>query len=79
MTLPTPWVRATQDEHAVLLVGHNHTSLLINDPLPGQAAVAVDADRFQAAWQQLGAQALTVAAPAPAARYQRAQRARPVA
>ncbi len=63
-------VHATQDEHAVLLIGHNHTSLLINDPLSGHAAVAVDADRFQGAWQQLGAQALTVAAPAAAARYQ---------
>lgn len=59
---PTGPVRATQDEHAVLLIGHDHTNLLINDPLSGRAAVAVDADRFRAAWRQLGAQALTVAA-----------------
>lgn len=58
---PTGTVRATRYEHAVLLVGRRRDSLLINDPLSGQAAVAVDADLLQAAWQQLGGQALTVA------------------
>lgn len=59
---PTGPVRATSYEHAVLLVGHTQTSLLINDPLTGKAAVPVDPGRFEAAWRQLGAQALTVRA-----------------
>ncbi len=52
-------VRATFQEHAVLLVGHTATKLIINNPLSG-AQETVDPEPFIAAWRQLGRQALTV-------------------
>ena len=53
-------VRATMEEHAVLLVGWNGQHLLVNDPLTGVAAEAVNPKSFIAAWEQLGKQAVTV-------------------
>ena len=56
---PEGSVRATMEEHAVLLVGWNGQHLLVNDPLTGVAAEAVDLKPFVAAWEQLGKQAVT--------------------
>lgn len=53
-------IRATMDEHAVLLVGYNATTLFINNPLTDDRAEAVNRQSFLAAWKQLGEQALTV-------------------
>lgn len=52
-------VRATFQEHAVLLVGHTANKLIINNPLSG-VQETVDPEPFIAAWRQLGRQALTV-------------------
>jgi uncharacterized protein YvpB len=65
---PTRWVtwktpqgpvRATQLEHAVLLVGYTPEKLIVNNPLTGRREQASPAP-FIAAWQQMGRQALTL-------------------
>jgi uncharacterized protein YvpB len=64
---PSRWVtwstpqgpfRATQLEHAVLLVGYSRTKLIINNPLTGRQQKVAPAP-FIEAWQQMGRQALT--------------------
>ena len=60
---PNGPVQATFKEHAVLLVGHTPTQLIINNPLSGRQET-VEPEPFITAWRQLGRQALTVA-PAP--------------
>jgi uncharacterized protein YvpB len=52
-------VRATFDEHVVLIVGFDATHIYINDPLDGTANKAVDRSQFEASWQQLGQQAVS--------------------
>ncbi len=59
-TGPDGPVRATFNEHAVLLVGHTASRLIVNDPLSGRQET-VDPGPFITAWRQLGRQALTVA------------------
>lgn len=59
-TGPNGPVRATFNEHAVLLVGHTASRLIVNDPLSGRQET-VDPGPFITAWRQLGRQALTVA------------------
>jgi uncharacterized protein YvpB len=61
---PTGLVHATQDEHAVLLVGYDKAAVYVNDPLDGVAAKPVDRARFLASWQQMGGQAITLSATA---------------
>jgi len=65
---PSRWVtwatpdgpfRATQVEHAVLLVGYAPGRLVINNPLSGRRE-SIQAAPFVASWQQMGRQALTV-------------------
>src|SRR5450759_2329669 len=65
---PTRWVtwttsegpvRATQLEHAVLLVGYTREKLVVNNPLTGRREQVSPAP-FIAAWQQMGRQALTL-------------------
>lgn len=65
---PSRWVtwatpngpfRATQAEHAVLLIGYTPGHLVINNPLSGQRE-SVQAAPFLVSWQQMGRQALTV-------------------
>jgi len=65
---PTRWVtwatpegpfRATQIEHAVLLVGYTRENLVVNNPLTGRREQVRPAP-FIAAWQQMGRQALTL-------------------
>ncbi len=57
-------VKATWEEHAVLLVGYNQTQLFVNNPLNGEQAQPVSKQEFLEAWRQLGEQAVTIA-PAP--------------
>ncbi len=57
---PDGTVRATQYEHAVLVVGYDAGHVYVNNPLTGAAAQAVPRAAFEAAWRQLGGQALTV-------------------
>ncbi len=65
---PSRWVtwatpngpfRATQAEHAVLLIGYTPGRLVIDNPLSGQRE-SVQAAPFLVSWQQMGQQALTV-------------------
>ncbi|WP_205127028.1 C39 family peptidase [Paenibacillus ginsengarvi] len=53
-------VKATFQEHAVLLVGYDEEYVYINNPLNGQKAEQVAKAPFVEAWKQLGQQALTV-------------------
>jgi uncharacterized protein YvpB len=57
---PSGRVQITWQEHAVLLVGYGPGCVYINDPFDGTAAKRVDLARFQASWEQLGKQAVTV-------------------
>ena len=59
-TTPEGPVRATQLEHAVLLVGYTRDKLIVNNPLTGRREQVSPAP-FIAAWQQMGRQALTLA------------------
>jgi uncharacterized protein YvpB len=70
MRPPTQWVtwqtdlgpfRATNSEHAVLLVGYSRAGLVIDNPLSGQQEL-VQTDPFLAAWKALGQQAITLRA-----------------
>ncbi len=56
-------IRATMEEHAVLLVGFDKTTVFVNDPLTGQAAQPASLAAFRASWIQLGRQAITVTPP----------------
>jgi uncharacterized protein YvpB len=58
-TTPEGPVRATQLEHAVLLVGYTRERLVVNNPLTGRREQVSPAP-FIAAWQQMGRQALTL-------------------
>lgn len=68
MRPPTSWVtwqspdgpvRATQLEHAVLLVGASARGLVVNNPLTGRQELVPTAS-FVAAWQAMGRQAVSV-------------------
>ncbi len=56
---PTGVVRATQNEHAVLLVGYDAQHVYLNNPLNGDGAQPTDRAEFEAAWVQLGRQAVS--------------------
>lgn len=57
-------IRATQYEHAVLVVGYDADHIYVDNPLTGTTAQPVARTPFEAAWIQLGRQALTVRRPA---------------
>lgn len=61
---PAGIVRATMEEHTVLLVGFDQNQFFVNDPLTGKRAEPVDPKSFLAAWKQLGEQAVTLIPPA---------------
>lgn len=61
---PAGIVRATMEEHTVLLVGFDQNQFFVNDPLTGKRAEPVDPKPFLAAWKQLGEQAVTLIPPA---------------
>ncbi len=53
-------VRATFDEHAVVLVGYGRDSVYLDNPFNGDQAQRVTAQSFWASWRQMGSQAVTV-------------------
>ncbi|MCY0870267.1 MAG: C39 family peptidase, partial [Firmicutes bacterium] len=59
---PQGFVRATMNEHAVLIVGYDAKDVFVNNPFDGEAAEAVDRARFEQSWIAMGRQAVTVAA-----------------
>ena len=50
-------IRITYREHSVLLTGYDETYIYFNDPLKGK--YAAERDKFAAAWEQMGRQAVT--------------------
>jgi uncharacterized protein YvpB len=58
---PNGPVRATFDEHVVLIVGYNDKQVFVNDPLDGTSAKPVDRKAFEASWKQMGQQAVSFA------------------
>ena len=59
---PDGLVKATFQEHCVLLVGFNQDKkvVYVNDPFDGAKAKAVPMDNFVKSWEQLGCQAVTI-------------------
>lgn len=57
---PEGLVRATFDEHAVLLVGYTRRDVFLNNPANGEAAEAVPRRQFERTWQVMGRQAVSV-------------------
>lgn len=53
-------LRATMQEHAVLLVGYNQDDVFLNNPANGASAQKVPIQPFIEAWDQLGKQAVTI-------------------
>lgn len=52
-------VKATNKEHAVLVVGYDEKYIYINDPLYSKVRKKVDKQNFIEAWEQMGNQAVT--------------------
>lgn len=52
-------IKATMEEHAVLLVGYDQKYVYVNDPLTGIKARRVNKQSFERAWISLGKQALS--------------------
>ena len=52
-------IRATWEEHAVLLVGFDQNHVYVNDPLTGRKSQKVDRKSFIESWTALGRQALS--------------------
>jgi uncharacterized protein YvpB len=57
---PVGKVHATFKEHAVLVVGYDANSIYVNDPLDGVAGKQVNRKSFEATWEQMGKQAVTL-------------------
>lgn len=64
-------VRATLQEHAVLLVGYDSTQVFVDNPIGGLKAEPTSLGPFLAAWRQLGRQAVTVSLPNQRSRAER--------
>ena len=58
-------VRATLDEHTVLLVGFDKNHVYINNPWNGEQAEPVPLQNFKNSWVQMGRQAVTVKSMTP--------------
>jgi uncharacterized protein YvpB len=52
-------VQITYREHSVVVVGYDETSVYINDPLSEQGYTSVPKASFEAAWDQMGQQAIS--------------------
>jgi uncharacterized protein YvpB len=52
-------IKATFQEHTVLLVGYDQEHVYINDPRKDKKAIKVDKERFINSWEAMGKQALT--------------------
>jgi uncharacterized protein YvpB len=57
---PSGPVRATFDEHVVLVVGYSPDTVYVNDPLDGSEAKAVPKRLFEETYDQLGRQAVSI-------------------
>lgn len=53
-------IKATFQEHVVLLVGYDDQFVYINDPLTGEKARKVNKQNFIKSWEQLGRQAVSI-------------------
>lgn len=53
-------IKATFQEHAVLLVGFDEQHVYINDPLTGAKGLKVPKQSFVESWKQMGSQAITI-------------------
>lgn len=56
---PEGHVRATFQEHAVLLVGYDKDHVYVNDPLSGKKQLKLEKSTFLPSWEALGKQAIT--------------------
>lgn len=56
---PNGQVKATFEEHAVLLVGYDANNVYINDPFDGTKAKAISRKTFESGWKAMGSQAVT--------------------
>ncbi|WP_248278306.1 C39 family peptidase [Bacillus sp. DNRA2] len=54
-------VQITYREHSVLVVGYDENNVYINDPLADKAYTSVPKANFEAAWEQMGSQAVSYA------------------
>ena len=54
-------VQITYREHSVLVIGYDQDYVYMNDPLAEQAGTKVSKAEFEAAWVQMGSQAVTYA------------------
>jgi uncharacterized protein YvpB len=52
-------VQITYREHSVVVVGYDETSVFINDPLSEEPYTSVPKASFEAAWNQMGHQAIS--------------------
>jgi uncharacterized protein YvpB len=52
-------VKATFDEHAVLLVGYDHDSCYVNNPYTGKKNQQVKKEDFIKSWNSIGSQAIS--------------------
>lgn len=57
---PTGIVKITYKLHAVVITGYNSESIFINDPLSNEVNKKVDRKNFEAAWEQMGSQAVII-------------------
>lgn len=56
---PQGEIRATFQEHAVLLVGYDKDHVYVNDPLSGKKQLKLEKSTFLPSWEALGKQAIT--------------------
>ncbi|WP_459502486.1 C39 family peptidase [Bacillus sp. C1] len=56
---PQGMVRITYHEHSVLVTGYDKDKVYIHNPLGKEPHIAVSKNEFQAAWEQMGKQAIS--------------------
>lgn len=56
---PTGAVTITYRQHSVLITGYDEKNIYFNDPLSTEVNRPISIDRFQAAWDQMGKQAIS--------------------
>ncbi|MBC6973812.1 C39 family peptidase [Bacillus sp. Xin] len=56
---PQGMVRITYYEHSVLVTGYDKEKVYVHNPLGAEPHIAVSKNEFQAAWEQMGKQAIS--------------------